>query len=78
MAITGAGRTGDRLTNLFDVVHVTPPMGQMMLIILGFLLVQLIRINEGNDISIRPSYYINITNLKQKYTSKENADLICM
>ena len=28
---------------------------------------------EGNQISIRPSYYLNITNLKQKYRSKENA-----
>ena len=28
---------------------------------------------EGNEISIRPSYYLNITNLKQKYRSKENA-----
>ena len=28
---------------------------------------------EGSEISIRPSYYLNITNLKQKYRSKENA-----
>ena len=28
---------------------------------------------ESNQISIRPSYYLNITNLKQKYRSKENA-----
>jgi len=28
---------------------------------------------EGQQISIRPSYYLNISNLKQKYRSKENA-----
>ena len=28
---------------------------------------------EGNEISVRPSYYLNISNLKQKYRSKENA-----
>ncbi len=28
---------------------------------------------EGQQISIRPSYYLNITNLKQKYSSQENA-----
>ena len=28
---------------------------------------------EGQQISVRPSYYLNISNLKQKYRSKENA-----
>jgi len=76
LAITGAARFDDRLTNLFDVWYTgsTHSHGPDNANNTRFF-TSSIKPNsfEGDGISTRPSYYINITNLKQKYSSKENA-----
>lgn len=63
LAITGTAR--NRLTNLFDVWYTGSTR-----FFTGSIVPESF---EGQQISTRPSYYINITNLKQKYRSKDNA-----
>ena len=63
VALTGTAR--NRLTNIFDVWY-----SGSTRYFTGSIEPESF---EGNQISIRPSYYLNITNLKQKYRSKENA-----
>jgi len=63
LAITGTSR--NRITDMFDVWYTGSTR-----FFTGSFKPQTF---EGNEISIRPSYYLNITNLKQKYRSKENA-----
>jgi hypothetical protein len=76
LAITGAARSGDRLTNLFDVWYTGsthshgPDNANNTRFFTGSIEPASF---EGQEISIRPNYYINITNLKQNYRSKENA-----
>jgi len=63
VAITGTAR--NKITDIFDVWYT----GSVRFFTGSFNP----QTFEGNQISIRPSYYLNITNLKQKYRSKENA-----
>jgi len=63
LAITGTSR--NKITDMFDVWYTGSTR-----FFTGSFKPQTF---EGNEISIRPSYYLNITNLKQKYRSKENA-----
>ena len=63
LAITGTAR--NKITDIFDVWYTGSTR-----YFTGSVEPQTF---EGNQISVRPSYYLNITNLKQKYRSKENA-----
>lgn len=63
LAITGTAR--NKITDMFDVWYT----GSTRFFTGSFQPQSF----EGSEISIRPSYYLNITNLKQKYRSKENA-----
>jgi hypothetical protein len=63
VAITGTAR--NKITDIFDVWYTGSTR-----FFTGSFNPQTF---EGNEISVRPSYYLNITNLKQKYRSKENA-----
>ena len=63
LAITGTAR--NKITDIFDVWYTGSTR-----YFTGSVEPQTF---EGNQISVRPSYYLNITNLKQNYRSKENA-----
>ena len=73
LAITGTAR--NRLTDIFDVWYTgsagtAPDHSSVRRYFTSSIEPQTF---EGNEISLRPSYYLNITNLKQRYRSKENA-----
>jgi len=63
LAITGTAR--NKITDMFDVWYTGSTR-----FFTGSFKPQTI---EGERISVRPSYYLNITNLKDKYRNKENA-----
>ena len=76
LAITGAARSEDRLTHLFDVWYTGSSHdhgadhASNTRFFTGSLEPKTL---EGQRISTRPSHYLNITNLKDKYRDKENA-----